>query len=342
MKLSDFDYYLPLDRIAQHPADKRDHSRLMCLNRKNSDIKHRMFYEIDEFINPGDLLVLNNSKVIPARVLGIKDPTGAAAEILLLRDLGEDKWECTVRPGRRLGVGTKIRLKNDTTALIESVLPGGNRVVRFVYDKEIDFYTLLNEIGNTPLPHYIHETTAKSEDYQTVYAKIPGSSAAPTAGFHFTKELILKLKEKGVLFTEITLHIGLGTFRPVKTELIENHQMHREYYTVSETSSNIINRTITEGNRVISVGTTSCRTLESVYRDNGSIVPCTGSTDIFIYPGYNFKVVDAMITNFHLPKSTLMMLVSAFSGHEFIMNAYKEAVDTGYRFFSFGDAMFIY
>lgn len=341
MKLSDFDYYLPIDRISQHPAEKRDHSRLMCLNRDTKDIKHRMFYEIGEFINAGDLLVLNNSKVIPARILGNKYPTGAAVEILLLRDLGGDNWECTVRPGKRLNIGTKIKFKNDTTAIIKSILPGGNRVVKFLYENNVDFYTLLNEIGTTPLPHYIHETTSRPEDYQTVYAKIPGSSAAPTAGFHFTKELILKLKEKGVLFTEITLHIGLGTFRPVKTELIENHKMHKEYYTLSKSSSDIINRVIESGKRIISVGTTSCRTLESVYRDRGSIVPCNGSTDIFIYPGYTFKVVDALITNFHLPKSTLLMLVSAFSGHEFIINAYKEAVDNGYRFFSFGDAMFI-
>lgn len=343
MDKSLFYYNLPQEYIAQQPASPRDHSKLMLLDRQTGAVEEKHFYDIVDYLNPGDLLVVNDSKVIPARLLGKKMDTGADVETLLLRDLGNDRWEVIVRPGKRLKTGAKMVFGNDVLkAEILDILDGGKRIVEFDYDKSKQtFYSLLDNIGQLPLPHYITKDLKKKEDYQTVYALHPGSAAAPTAGFHFTEDLLEQIKKNGIDFAKVTLHIGLGTFRPVKEDNIEDHLMHEEYYSISDDAARKIRETKKNGGRVITVGTTSCRTLEAAYKRHGEIIACNESTDIFIYPGYQFNVIDGLITNFHLPESTLIMLVSAFAGYENTMHAYKIAVDREYRFYSFGDAMFI-
>ena len=339
MNLSDFDYYLPKELIAQTPLEKRDESRLMVLNRKNKTIEDKIFKDIVDYLKPGDCLVRNNTKVIPARIYGKKE-TGANIEFLLLNNIEGDIWETIVRPGNKLHIGTKVIFGNGIlTAEILDVMPGGTRKVKFFYDGI--FNEILDKIGLMPLPPYIHESLKDNDRYQTVYAKYEGSAAAPTAGLHFTPELLEKISQKGVEIANVTLHVGIGTFRPVKEEQIENHEMHTEHYYIKKEDADKINKAKQEGNRVICVGTTSCRTLESVADENGFIKETEGDTSIYIYPGYKFKCMDALITNFHLPESTLIMLVSAFAGREYILEAYKHAVEEKYRFFSFGDAMFI-
>ena len=340
MKVDEFDYYLPDELIAQHPAKVRDESSLMILKRDSGKIIDRKFKDIIEYLDEGDLLVLNNSKVIPARLYGKKIPTGTEIELLLLNKKGEDLWEVLVRPGRRVRKGVRIsfadgRLLGET---LDSTGFGG-RLMKFYYSGNFD--EIISEAGELPLPPYIHEKLADPERYQTIYAKEQGSVAAPTAGLHFTADLLRKLKEKGVEIAYLTLHFGLGTFRPVKSENIEEHQMHSEYYELSKETAEMINSTKAEGKRVIAVGTTTTRTLESIVLKKGRIEADQGWTDIFIYSGFQFKVIDALITNFHLPRSTLLMLVSAFAGREMILNAYNHAVKKRYRFFSLGDAMFI-
>jgi len=342
MNKSLFFYDLPESLIAQHPLEQRDMSRLMCLNRSNGEISEMVFHDIRDLLNPGDLLVVNDSKVIPARLYGNKADTNASVEVLLLRDLGDDKWDTIVRPGKRIHTGTKLTFGDGKlTAEVLSEGAEGKREIRFLHDKSQSFYAILDEIGQTPLPHYIKEPVKDSSRYQTVYANLPGSAAAPTAGLHFTEQLLGELQDNGVGLAKITLHVGLGTFRPVKEDEIENHLMHEEFFTVSEQAAKQINETKEKGGRVIAVGTTSCRTLEAVYQKYGKVVPCSESTSIFIYPGYKFGVLDGLITNFHLPESTLIMLVSAFAGYELTMRAYKKAVEDKFRFYSFGDAMFI-
>lgn len=339
MKKSDFDFYLPEELIAQTPLEKRDSSRLLVLDKMTGALEHRHFYELPEFLNEGDCLVLNNSRVLPARLIGARE-TGGAVELVLLRDLGEGRWECLSRPGRKTKPGTKLVFGGgELTAVVESVAEGGNRVVRFDY--EGIFLEVLERLGKMPLPPYIKEDLDDPERYQTVYSRELGSAAAPTAGLHFTQELLDRIAAKGVKICYVTLHVGLGTFRPVKEEEIERHEMHSEFCIVPEDTARTITETKRRGGRVIAVGTTSCRTLESFAEGNGAIAPSSGWTDIFIYPGYKFKCVDALVTNFHLPESTLIMLVSALAGREHILNAYKAAVEERYRFFSFGDAMFI-
>ena len=339
MKKSDFDFYLPEELIAQTPLEKRDSSRLLVLDKATGALEHRHFYELPEFLNEGDCLVLNNSRVLPARLIGARE-TGGAVELVLLRDLGEGRWECLSRPGRKTKPGTKLVFGGgELTAEVESVAEGGNRIVRFDY--EGIFLEVLERLGKMPLPPYIKEELNDPERYQTVYSRELGSAAAPTAGLHFTQELLDKIAAKGVKVCYVTLHVGLGTFRPVKEDEIEQHEMHSEFCIVPEDTARIISETKRRGGRVIAVGTTSCRTLESFAKDNGTIEPSSGWTDIFIYPGYKFKCIDALVTNFHLPESTLIMLVSALAGREHVLNAYKVAVEERYRFFSFGDAMFI-
>ena len=342
MNRSLFYYELPEERIAQTPIKPRDHSKLMRLNRVTGEIEHTFFYDIASSLKRGDLLVVNNSKVIPARLNGKKEGSGANVEVLLLRELEYDCWECAVRPGKKLHEGACIRFADSLSGEITGTFETGNREIRFLYDDSFDLYALLNALGTTPLPHYIKAPIANPDDYQTVYAKYPGSAAAPTAGFHFTSELIEEISRMGVGLAELTLHVGLGTFRPVKTETIEEHFMHTEYYTISEETAALINRTKENGGRIIAVGTTTCRTLEAAYRYHNKIKPCDGKTDIFIYPGYEFKAIDALITNFHLPESTLIMLVAAFAGYDNTMRAYETAIKENYRFYSFGDAMLIY
>ncbi len=341
MKTSDFFYDLPQELIAQTPLEPRDHSRLMQLDRVSGRVTHRHFYDLPELLEEGDLLVVNDSKVLPARLYGNKADTGANAEFLLLEQKENDCWEVLVKPGRKLREGAVVSFGNGLlTAEILSVLPDGNRIARFSCKGSI--FTALERIGEMPLPHYITEKLQDKDRYQTVYAKELGSAAAPTAGLHFTPALMEKLKAKGVNFAFVTLHVGLGTFRPVKAEEITDHHMHSEHYVLSEETAALINQTKAAGKRVIAVGTTSCRTLESVATfHDGQIIPAEGYTDIFIYPGYRFKVLDGLITNFHLPESTLIMLVSAFTGYDNTMAAYKTAVEERYRFFSFGDAMLI-
>ena len=336
-----FYYNLPDGYIAQTPVSPRDHSKLMYVDRFTGEIRHYHFYDIIDLLLPGDLLVINNSKVIPARLLGQKAGSEVKAEVLLLRELEDDCWECAVRPGKRLREGAKISFSEQLACEVVEVLESGNRVIRFTHDKTENLYSLIYDTGIMPVPPYIKTSLTDPEDYQTVYAKFPGSAAAPTAGFHFTPKLIEDLKHKGVRFAEITLHIGLGTFRPVKTEHIEEHSMHREYFSVSEETAALINETTKSRGRVIAVGTTVCRTLESVWADHGYVKACDGSTDIFIYPGYRFNAVDALITNFHLPESTLIMLVAAFAGYRNTMNAYDAAIANAYRFYSFGDCSLI-
>lgn len=339
MKKSDFDFYLPEELIAQTPLEKRDRSRLLVLDKVTGALEHRHFYELPEFLNEGDCLVLNNSRVLPARLIGARE-TGGAVELVLLRDLGEGRWECLSRPGRKTKPGTKLVFGGgELTAEVESVAEGGNRIVRFDY--EGIFLEVLERLGKMPLPPYIKEELNDPERYQTVYSRELGSAAAPTAGLHFTQELLDKIAAKGVKVCYVTLHVGLGTFRPVKEDEIEQHEMHSEFCIVPEDTARIISETKQCGGRVVAVGTTSCRTLESFAKDDGTIEPSSGWTDIFIYPGYKFKCIDALVTNFHLPESTLIMLVSALAGREHVLNAYEVAVEERYRFFSFGDAMFI-
>lgn len=341
MKVSDFNYNLPKELIAQVPIKNRDQSRLMVLDRKNKTIEHKIFKDIIDYLQPGDCLVRNNTKVIPARLYGVKKETGANVEFLLLKRIDGDIWEVMVKPGKKLMPGVRVEFGNGLLkAEVLEKLEGGNRKVNFEYNGI--FNEILNEIGLMPLPPYIHEKLKEKDRYQTVYAKYEGSAAAPTAGLHFTDELFEKLKEKGVEVANVTLHVGIGTFRPVKVENIEEHDMHSEHFYIKAEDAEKINKAKREGHRVIAVGTTSCRVLESVADDNGYVKEVEGDTNIFIYPGYKFKCLDALITNFHLPESTLIMLVSALAGKDFIMQAYEEAVKEQYKFFSFGDAMFIY
>ena len=341
MKVVDFDYNLPEELIAQTPLKKRDESRLMVLNREKQTIEHKYFKNIIDYLRPGDVLVRNNTKVIPARLYGKKE-TGANVEFLLLNNIEGDIWETIVRPGNKLHVGTKVIFGNGILkADILEVLPGGTRKVKFEY-KGI-FNEILDKIGLMPLPPYIHEELKEKDRYQTVYAKYEGSAAAPTAGLHFTDELLEKIKKKGIEIANVTLHVGIGTFRPVKEETVEAHKMHSEHFYIKEDDVNKINEAKKEGRRVIAVGTTSCRVLETIADENtGMVKQIEDDTKIFIYPGYKFKCIDGLITNFHLPQSTLLMLVSALAGKDYIMKAYNEAVKEKYRFFSFGDAMFIY
>ncbi len=340
MKTSDFYYDLPEELIAQTPLDRRDSSRLLVLDKATGAREHRHFSDIADYLVPGDLLVLNDSRVIPARLLGARE-TGGAAEILLLNEKDDGRWECLVRPGKKLRQGATVIFGNgELTAVIDEVLPDGNRIVRFEY--EGIFLEVLERLGRMPLPPYIKRELQDGERYQTVYSKNPGSAAAPTAGLHFTPELLETLRQKGVELCFLTLHVGLGTFRPVKEEDLEDHLMHEEYCVVSSEAASQITRAKKEGRRVVSCGTTSCRTLEALSAEDGTIEPFSGNINIFIYPGYRFKCIDALITNFHLPESTLIMLVSAFAGREKILDAYREAVEMKYRFFSFGDAMFIH
>lgn len=340
MKVSDFNYELPEELIAQTPIQKRDMSRLMVLNRKDKSIEHKVFKDIIEYLHKGDCLVINNTKVIPARLYGKKE-TGANVEFLLLKRIDGDIWEVMVRPGRKLLTGAKVTFgEGILEAEILEILDNGNRKVLFKYDGI--FNEILDKIGLMPLPPYIKESLKEKDRYQTVYAKYLGSAAAPTAGLHFTEELLKQLKEKGVEIANVTLHVGIGTFRPVKVENIEEHSMHSEHYYIKQEDVQKINNTKKNGGRIIAVGTTSCRVLESVADENGMVKEIEGDTSIFIYPGYKFKCIDALITNFHLPESTLIMLVSALADRDYIMKAYNEAVKEKYRFFSFGDAMFIY
>ena len=340
MKTSDFYYDLPQELIAQTPLDKRDTSRLMTLDRKTGETGHHHFYELPDFLNPGDCLILNDSRVLPARLLGQRLPGGGACEVLLLIDRGNKTWECLVRPGRKMRTGAKLRFGNgELTAEVVEELPDGNRMVRFDY--EGIFLEVLEHLGKMPLPPYIKEELQDQERYQTVYSKVLGSAAAPTAGLHFTPELLEKIAAKGVGIGYVTLHVGRGTFRPVKEEEITDHEMHSEYCVISQETADLINRTKANGGRCICVGTTSCRTLESWAAEDGHMEPKAGWTNIYIYPGYKFKVMDGLVTNFHLPESTLIMLVSAFAGREHVLAAYRKAVEEKYRFFSFGDAMFI-
>ena len=340
MQTHDFYYDLPKELIAQTPIERRDASRLMTLDRRTGAVGHHHFYDLPDFLNPGDCLILNDSRVLPARLLGQRLPGGGACEVLLLTDKGDKVWECLVRPGRKLRKGTRLTFgEGALTAEIVDVLEEGNRLVRFDYDGI--FLETLEKLGKMPLPPYIKEELQDQERYQTVYSKVLGSAAAPTAGLHFTPELLEKIAAKGVGIGYVTLHVGLGTFRPVKEDNIEDHPMHSEYCTISQETADLINRTRAGGGRCICVGTTSCRTLESWAAEDGHMEAKSGWTDIYIYPGYKFKVMDGLVTNFHLPESTLIMLVSAFAGREHVLAAYEEAVREKYRFFSFGDAMFL-
>ncbi len=340
MKTSDFTYDLPEELIAQTPIEKRDASRLMVLDKQTGAVEHRHFFELPGYLRSGDCLVLNDSRVIPARLFGTR-PGGGVTEIVLLRDLGDKRWECLCRPGKKTRVGNRISFGNgELTAEVEAVQDDGNRILRFEYDGI--FLEILDRLGQMPLPPYIKTQLEDKERYQTVYSREPGSAAAPTAGLHFTNELLDEIRAMGVKVCFVTLHVGLGTFRPVKAENIEEHDMHSEYCTISAETAAVINETKANGGRVIAVGTTSCRTLESFAKDDGTMEAASGWTNIFIYPGYRFKCIDALVTNFHLPGSTLVMLVSALAGRENILNAYKTAVGERYRFFSFGDAMFIH
>lgn len=339
MRTSDFYYDLPEELIAQTPVEPRNSSRLMILSKKDGTVKHDRFYDLKDYLKPGDCLVLNNTRVLPARLYGTRTDTGAVVEFVLLRQRGNMLWECLAGPGKKAKTGTEFRFSEKLSAVVEDVLDDGNRILKFTSDGE--FYSVLDEVGQMPLPPYIKEKLKDRERYQTVYSKELGSAAAPTAGLHFTTEMLDDLKAYGVSIVYVTLHVGLGTFRPVKVEDITQHKMHTEHYWVSKQAADEINAAKARGGRVICVGTTACRTLESVAYKYGEICECSGDTGIFIYPGYEFKCMDALITNFHLPESTLIMLVSAFAGYENTMNAYKIAVDEKYRFFSFGDAMLI-
>ena len=339
MKVSEFNYDLPEELIAQTPIEKRDQSKLMVLNKEKKTIEHKVFKDIIDYLEPGDVLVRNNTKVIPARLYGKKE-TGANVEFLLLNNIEGDIWECIVRPGNKLHVGTKVSFGEGVLkAEILEVMPGGTRKVVFQYQGI--FNEILDQIGLMPLPPYIHEELKQKDRYQTVYAKFNGSAAAPTAGLHFTEELLKQLEEKGIVIANVTLHVGIGTFRPVKEETVEAHEMHSEHYYLKQEDADKINQAKQKGKRVIAVGTTSCRVLETVADKTGKVKETEGDAEIFIYPGYSFKILSGLITNFHLPQSTLLMLVSALAGKEYMMKAYQEAVKEKYRFFSFGDAMFI-
>ncbi|MDS1003657.1 tRNA preQ1(34) S-adenosylmethionine ribosyltransferase-isomerase QueA [Clostridium sporogenes] len=340
MKVKDFDFYLPEELIAQHPMEKRDEARLLVLNKETGEIEHKIFKNILDYLKPNDCLVLNDTRVLPARLIGAKEETGGKMEFLLLKRKEKDVWETLVKPGKRAQIGTKFIFGNgELKAEVIGMGEEGSRIVKFYY--EGIFEEILDQLGQMPLPPYIKEKLDDKEMYQTVYSKEQGSAAAPTAGLHFTEELLEKIKEKGVKLAFLTLHVGLGTFRPVKVEDIQDHVMHSEYYKMDPKTAEIINTTKENGGRVIAVGTTSCRTLETIGDEEGKVREQSGWTDIFVYPGYKYKVVDALITNFHLPQSTLLMLVSALAGRDKIMNAYNTAVEKEYRFFSFGDAMFI-
>lgn len=339
MRTEDFDYNLPEELIAQHPADKRDFSRLMVVDRKTGKREDKHFYDIIDYLNEGDLLVMNDTRVIPARLFGHREGKEEEIEVFLLENIEDDKWEVLVRPGKKMKIGTKCIFSDELSLEVIDIKEDGNRVIEFFYDGI--FQEILDRLGNMPLPPYIKEKLKDKERYQTVYSKNPGSVAAPTAGLHFTKELLKKIEEKGVKLAYITLNVGLGTFRPVKVDDVKNHKMHSEFYQISKETADLINETKKNNKRIISTGTTTTRTLESVYKKNGKIKEDSGWTDIFIYPGFEFNVIDCQITNFHLPKSTLIMLVSALASKEIILDAYKDAVDKKYRFFSFGDAMFL-
>ena len=340
MKTSDFNFHLPEELIAQHPLEKRDTSRLMVLDKATGEIEHKHFYDVLNYLNLGDTLVLNNTRVLPARLIGEKENTGGKIEFLLLKRIEGDKWECLAKPGKRAKIGTIFTFgEGKLKCKVVDIVEEGNRIIEFIYDGI--FEQVLDELGEMPLPPYITERLEDRERYQTVYSKEKGSAAAPTAGLHFTKELLEKVKEKGVNIAYVTLHVGLGTFRPVKVDDVNEHVMHSEFYHLEEEDAKIINDTKKNGGKIISVGTTSTRTLETIGDENGMVRAQSGWTNIFIYPGYEFKVVDKLITNFHLPESTLIMLVSALAGKEKVMNAYNEAVKERYRFFSFGDSMII-
>ena len=339
MRTDDFDYYLPEELIAQTPLEKRDESRLMILDKKTGNIEHKHFYDIVDYLNKDDVLVVNDSKVIPARIIGTKEDTGAVIELLMLKNIKDDIWECLSKPAKRIKVGTIIKFSDKLSCECIGVFDEGIRHFKFIYNGIL--MEILDELGEMPLPPYIHEKLKEKDRYQTIYAKNIGSAAAPTAGLHFTNELLNKIKEKGVKVVSITLHVGLGTFRPVNVEDVTKHKMHSEFYSMSNEVANILNNAKEKGNKIISVGTTTTRTLETIYNKYNKFIECSGNTDIFIYPGYKFKAINSLITNFHLPKSTLIMLVSALAGKENILNAYKIAVENKYRFFSFGDAMFI-
>ena len=340
MKTDDFDFYLPEELIAQTPLKKRDASKFLVLDKETGEIEHRHFTDIIDYLVPGDVLVLNDTKVIPARLYGVKEETHAFIEVLMLKDTGNDVWQVLCKPAKRVKVGTVIsfgerKLKAECTEVKED----GIRYLKLIYDGIL--MEILDELGEMPLPPYIHEKLEEKDRYQTVYAKNSGSAAAPTAGLHFTKELLERIKEKGIIVTTVTLHVGLGTFRPVNVEDVTNHKMHSEFYHMSGETADILNQAKKDHRRIISVGTTSVRTLETVMSLYGTFKECSGNTEIFIYPGYEFKAIDALVTNFHLPKSSLVMLVSALAGKDKIMQAYAEAVKHKYRFFSFGDSMFI-
>lgn len=339
MKRSDFFYNLPEELIAQTPLEPRDSSRLMLCDRKNEVCSETVFRNITDYLNEGDLLVVNDTRVLPARIYGTRVDTGAVVEFVLLKQISALRWECIAGPGKKAKTGNSFTFSSHLSATVVDVLEDGNRILDFVSD--MDFFAALDEVGQMPLPHYIKEELKDKERYQTVYSKELGSAAAPTAGLHFTERLMEEIKSKGVKFAYVTLHVGLGTFRPVKVDDIKDHHMHSEHYSISKETADLINETKKNGGRVICVGTTSCRTLESAATKYGEIKECSDDTSIFIYPGYEFKCMDALITNFHLPESTLIMLVSAFAGYDFTMKFYNKAVEDKFRFFSFGDSMFI-
>ena len=342
MKKSDFYYELPKELIAQTPIEPRDHSRMMVLSRNDNSIEHKHFYDFIDYLNPGDCLILNNTRVLPARIYGIKKDTGAVVEFLLLNNLGNDRWETITGPGKRAKLDTEFTFGDGIlTCKIEEILDNGNRIAKFTYDAS-NIYEVLDKVGEMPLPHYITEKLEDKERYQTVYSKELGSAAAPTAGLHFTDEIMSEIQEKGIKIGYVTLHVGIGTFRPVKAENIEDHEMHSEHYHIPKETADLINETKRNGGRVVGVGTTCCRTLESVMQSQGEMKEFDDWTSIFIYPGYEFKCIDALLTNFHLPESTLIMLVSALYNREKVLDAYETAVKEKYRFFSFGDCMFIY
>lgn len=338
MKTEDFDYKLPEELIAQTPLKDRSSSKLLVMDRFTGELEHKEFKDIKDYLHAGDVLVINDTKVIPARLMGVKEDTGAVIELLLLKDLGEDKWECLSRPQKRLHLGTIVKFSDELSAEVVEILDEGITRVKLLYKGIL--LEILDRLGEMPLPPYIHEKLEEKDRYNTVYAKNIGSAAAPTAGLHFTEELLQQLKDEGVTITNVTLHVGLGTFRPVEVDDIKDHHMHTEYYEMSKDAADILNQAKKDGRRIIAVGTTSTRTLETIMNKYGEFKECSGNTDIFIFPGYEFRAIDCLITNFHLPKSTLVMLVSAFSKKEFVLHAYEEAIKNKYRFFSFGDAMF--
>ena len=340
MKTDDFDYYLPEELIAQHPTAKRDHARLLVLDKETGEREDKYFYDIIDYLNPGDVLVMNDTRVIPARLFGHREGKEESIEVFLLNNTEGSKWECLVRPGKKMKIGTKVIFSDELSLNVIDIKEDGNRVVEFEF--EGIFNEILDRLGNVPLPPYIKEELKEPEEYQTVYSKKPGSVAAPTAGLHFTKELLDKIEAKGVKLAYLTLNVGLGTFRPVNVDDVNDHKMHSEFYTLSQETADTINEAHRNGKKVIATGTTTIRTLESVYKKLGKLIEDSGWTDIFIYPGFEFKVVDALITNFHLPKSTLVMLVAALTSKEMILDTYDYAVKEKYRFFSFGDAMFIH